>query len=164
MWHSTHNWAFACCCGESTPTLPSSHHSHPNRVWDDELLQDAVNLLSEEFPLQSDVPGGMPDYRRSLAVSFFFKFFWCVRSQLPGMLTFGLWEWLIDHHYWVICWDGTLQEAEEKKAFQLGRMSSQFCKLICRYFDSHAPSAATTLLSHLSIFPQVSLWSPVCTV
>lgn len=48
------------------------------------MLQDAVKLLLEEFPLKSDVPGGMPEYRRSLVVSFFFKFFWRVKSQLPG--------------------------------------------------------------------------------
>lgn len=48
------------------------------------MLQDAVKSLLEEFPLKSDVPGGMPEYRRSLVISFFFKFFWCVRSQLPG--------------------------------------------------------------------------------
>lgn len=50
------------------------------------MLQYAVQLLLGEFPLRSDVPGGMPEYRRSLTISFFFKFFWCVKSQLPGIV------------------------------------------------------------------------------
>ena len=48
------------------------------------MLQDAMKILLEEFPLPSDVPGGMPEYRRSLVVSFFFKFYWTVKSQMPG--------------------------------------------------------------------------------
>lgn len=47
-------------------------------------------LLLKEFPLSSDVPGGMPEYRRSLTVSFFFKFFWSVRGQLPGIKYFSV--------------------------------------------------------------------------
>ena len=56
------------------------------RCWDDEMLQKAMTLLLEEFPLASDVPGGMPEYRRSLIVSFFFKFYWTVRAQMPGLV------------------------------------------------------------------------------
>lgn len=48
------------------------------------MFQDAMPLLLEEFPLASDVPGGMPEYRRSLTVSFFFKFYWTVKGQIPG--------------------------------------------------------------------------------
>lgn len=54
------------------------------RSWDRDLLQETVSLLLDEFPLSSNVPGGMPEYRRSLMVSFFFKFYWSVTSQLPG--------------------------------------------------------------------------------
>ena len=54
------------------------------RVWDDDLLKDATSLLLKEFILPSNVPGGMPEYRRSLVVSFFFKFYCTVKSQLPG--------------------------------------------------------------------------------
>ena len=56
-----------------------------SRRWDNEMLQDAVKSLLDEFPLSSDVPGGMPEYRRSLTVSFFFKFYWTVKGQLPGL-------------------------------------------------------------------------------
>ncbi len=49
------------------------------------MLQEAMKLLLEEFPLPSDVPGGMPEYRRSLTSSFFFKFYWTVKSQMPGL-------------------------------------------------------------------------------
>jgi len=39
-------------------------------------------LLVEDFPLAVDVPGGMPAYRQSLAVSFFYKFFLLVTDWL----------------------------------------------------------------------------------
>ncbi len=50
------------------------------------MLQEAIKHLLDEFPLPSDVPGGMPEYRRSLTISFFFKFYWTVRSQMPGLV------------------------------------------------------------------------------
>ena len=57
------------------------------REWNEELLEQAVQLLLDEFPLASDVPGGMPEYRRSLAVSFFFKFYWTIKNMLPGKMS-----------------------------------------------------------------------------
>lgn len=59
---------------------------HLCRCWDDKMLSDAMSLLVEEFPLPSDVPGGMPEYRISLTLSFFFKFFWTVKSLMPGII------------------------------------------------------------------------------
>lgn len=56
-----------------------------SRCWDEEMLKDAIKLLLEEFPLPPDVPGGMPEYRRSLTISFFFKFYWTIRSQISGV-------------------------------------------------------------------------------
>lgn len=56
-----------------------------SRNWDDEMLQEAITLLLNEFPMPSDIPGGMPEYRQMLIISFFFKFYWTVRSQIPGL-------------------------------------------------------------------------------
>ena len=54
------------------------------RVWDEALLNEAVTSLMDEFPLASNVPGGMPEYRRLLVGSLFFKFYWSVTSRLKG--------------------------------------------------------------------------------
>ncbi|KAL9964449.1 hypothetical protein ACROYT_G028093 [Oculina patagonica] len=52
------------------------------RMWSDNILQDAYQLLAEDLPLTPETPGGQVDYRRSLASSFFFKFFLNVSQQL----------------------------------------------------------------------------------
>ena len=39
------------------------------------LLEDAMNTLEEDFDLRFGVPGGMASYRRSLALSFFYRFY-----------------------------------------------------------------------------------------
>ncbi len=55
-----------------------------NRPWNETTLNNACQLLLEDLPLSSDVPGGMPEYRRSLVTSFFFKFYLSVLSRLGG--------------------------------------------------------------------------------
>uniref|UniRef100_A0A0N5AMQ3 xanthine dehydrogenase n=1 Tax=Syphacia muris TaxID=451379 RepID=A0A0N5AMQ3_9BILA len=45
------------------------------KKWDKETMDFALDELSKEMHLAADVPGGMPRYRTSLALSFFFKFF-----------------------------------------------------------------------------------------
>ncbi|KAK4050059.1 hypothetical protein OIO90_005249 [Microbotryomycetes sp. JL221] len=40
----------------------------------DETLQEALDTLANEFNLGFDVPGGMPSYRKTLALSFLFRF------------------------------------------------------------------------------------------
>ena len=57
------------------------------RKWDDQLLQFALNSLTDELVLDPTVPGGMPDYRLSLALSFFYKFYLSVLQQYnPEMI------------------------------------------------------------------------------
>lgn len=46
-----------------------------HRKWNDDLLQLSLNGLTDELVLEPRVPGGMPDYRLSLALSFFYKFY-----------------------------------------------------------------------------------------
>ncbi|EFP11440.1 hypothetical protein CRE_14385 [Caenorhabditis remanei] len=50
--------------------------------WSQEFLNQALALLSEELKLPAGVPGGMSQYRLSLALSFFFKFFLEVSKKL----------------------------------------------------------------------------------
>ncbi len=49
--------------------------------WDDNLLSIVFKALSQEFVLPMNVVGGMTQYRQSLCLSFFYKFFLFVRSQ-----------------------------------------------------------------------------------
>lgn len=52
------------------------------REWNEALLQDACQLLSEEMALSPDAPGGMVAFRRTLTLSFFFKFYLTVVEKL----------------------------------------------------------------------------------
>ena len=52
------------------------------REWNEATLQEAIHLLSEELQLSTDAPGGMPEYRKSLVTSFFFKFYLTVSHLL----------------------------------------------------------------------------------
>uniref|UniRef100_A0A8C0VBS3 Xanthine dehydrogenase n=1 Tax=Cyanistes caeruleus TaxID=156563 RepID=A0A8C0VBS3_CYACU len=52
------------------------------RGWNDKLLQDACRLLSGEMDLSPSAPGGMVDFRRTLTLSFFFKFYLTVLQKL----------------------------------------------------------------------------------
>ena len=50
--------------------------------WNYELLERVYNHLVEEYPLSSDVPGGMVLFRRSLTLSLFFKAFVFISKNL----------------------------------------------------------------------------------
>ncbi|XP_010130959.1 PREDICTED: xanthine dehydrogenase/oxidase-like, partial [Buceros rhinoceros silvestris] len=52
------------------------------RDWNEKLLQDACRLLAGEMDLPPSVPGGMVDFRRTLTLSFFFKFYLTVLQKL----------------------------------------------------------------------------------
>jgi xanthine dehydrogenase/oxidase len=49
---------------------------------DPKVLEGAFNCLEQDFNLTFGVPGGMPVYRKSLALGFFFRFWHDVGSQL----------------------------------------------------------------------------------
>ena len=53
-----------------------------NKPWTSETLEEARKYLKKDLPLPDDVPGGQPEYRRTLAASFLFKFFVAVSLQL----------------------------------------------------------------------------------
>lgn len=55
-----------------------------NRVWNEDTLSKAYEMLTQDFPLPPQVVGGQPEYRASLAASFLFKFFVMVCKQLEA--------------------------------------------------------------------------------
>lgn len=52
------------------------------RFWNEKLLQEVCAGLAEELHLPPDAPGGMVDFRRTLTLSFFFKFYLTVLQKL----------------------------------------------------------------------------------
>lgn len=54
------------------------------KSWNQELLQDALKVLEKDILLKEDAPGGMVEFRKSLTLSFFFKFFLWVSHQMDG--------------------------------------------------------------------------------
>lgn len=54
------------------------------KYWNNELLQDALKILQEDIFLKDGAPGGMVEFRKSLTLSFFFKFFLWVSHQMDG--------------------------------------------------------------------------------
>ncbi|XP_029335509.1 aldehyde oxidase 3 isoform X2 [Mus caroli] len=52
------------------------------RCWDEEMLDDAGKMICEEVSLLMAAPGGMEEYRKTLAISFLFMFYLDVSKQL----------------------------------------------------------------------------------
>ena len=58
------------------------------REWDDDLFSTTCKILSEEMAVPISVEEGMAEYRLTLCLSFLYKFFVFVRSQiLPGAVS-----------------------------------------------------------------------------
>ncbi|KAL3718639.1 hypothetical protein ACJRO7_003719 [Eucalyptus globulus] len=55
------------------------------RTWNQELLQGALEVLRSDILIKENAPGGMVEFRRSLILSFFFKFFLWVSHEMDGM-------------------------------------------------------------------------------
>ena len=71
------------------------------KIWDEKLLGDALSSLKEEISLHENAPGGMIEFRKSLTLSFFFKFFLWVYSALNNSKE-----------------NGDLQQARQRSAIQ----------------------------------------------
>ncbi|RDD44883.1 Xanthine dehydrogenase/oxidase [Trichoplax sp. H2] len=50
--------------------------------WNTTLTESVIHLLNEDMPLPFSAPGGMIEFRKALAASFFFKFYLLVTSQI----------------------------------------------------------------------------------
>ncbi|KAF3452547.1 hypothetical protein FNV43_RR02980 [Rhamnella rubrinervis] len=59
------------------------------KIWNQGLLQDALKVLQKDILLKDDAPGGMVEFRKSLTLSFFFKFFLWVSHQMDGTECIG---------------------------------------------------------------------------
>ncbi|KAK2967440.1 hypothetical protein RJ640_022372 [Escallonia rubra] len=59
------------------------------KSWNKELLQGALTVLEQDILIKEDAPGGMVEFRKSLTLSFFFKFFLWVSHQMDGQEYFG---------------------------------------------------------------------------
>ncbi|OWM69193.1 hypothetical protein CDL15_Pgr025380 [Punica granatum] len=53
------------------------------KSWNQELLKGALEIFRSDIVIRDDAPGGMVEFRRSLTLSFFFKFFLWVSHQAP---------------------------------------------------------------------------------
>ncbi|KHN33344.1 Xanthine dehydrogenase [Glycine soja] len=53
--------------------------------WNQDLLQNALKVLQKDILLKEDAPGGMVEFRKSLTLSFFFKFFLWVSHQMGSI-------------------------------------------------------------------------------
>lgn len=58
------------------------------KKWTQDLLQGALKILEDDILLKEDAPGGMVEFRKSLTLGFFFKFFLWVSHQLDGNNSF----------------------------------------------------------------------------
>ncbi|XP_022988003.1 xanthine dehydrogenase 1-like isoform X2 [Cucurbita maxima] len=52
------------------------------KIWDQVLLKDALKVLEEDILLHENAPGGMVEFRKSLTLSFFFKFHLWVSHEM----------------------------------------------------------------------------------
>eukprot|EP00061_Rhincodon_typus_P010225 g34350.t1 len=52
------------------------------KKWNKSMLQEACSLLADELTLSPSAPGGMVQFRRTLTLSFFFKFYLSVLQKL----------------------------------------------------------------------------------
>eukprot|EP00164_Ancoracysta_twista_P007973 GFYU01011433.1.p1 GENE.GFYU01011433.1~~GFYU01011433.1.p1 ORF type:complete len:1346 (-),score=473.75 GFYU01011433.1:262-4254(-) len=61
---------------------PNTEKSAVGKVWNDDLLALVTEGLIGDLPLDAEAPGGMIEFRRSMTLSFFFKFYIKVRGHI----------------------------------------------------------------------------------
>ncbi|EOA15923.1 hypothetical protein CARUB_v10004017mg [Capsella rubella] len=55
------------------------------KIWNKGLLQDALEVIQKDVLIKEDAPGGMVEFRKSLTLSFFFKFFLWVSHHVHNV-------------------------------------------------------------------------------
>ncbi|XP_072912174.1 xanthine dehydrogenase/oxidase isoform X2 [Hemitrygon akajei] len=68
--------------GPTTVSAKKTCQELLGKQWNEELLQNACSLLASELILPPSAPGGMVQFRRTLSLSFFFKFYLSVLQKL----------------------------------------------------------------------------------
>ncbi|XP_051157348.1 xanthine dehydrogenase-like [Leptopilina boulardi] len=71
--------------GPTTIVAKKTSESLIGEKWNRGILDKTYNNLLKEFSLSDDAPGGMVSYRKSLALSLFFKAFTFVENQLESI-------------------------------------------------------------------------------
>uniref|UniRef100_A0A8C5QI35 FAD-binding PCMH-type domain-containing protein n=1 Tax=Leptobrachium leishanense TaxID=445787 RepID=A0A8C5QI35_9ANUR len=61
--------------GSTTLSAKNTSQALIGRHWNEEMLQEACRLALEEISITPSAPGGMVEYKRTMTISFFFKFF-----------------------------------------------------------------------------------------
>jgi xanthine dehydrogenase/oxidase len=59
-----------------------THAYFSDKPFSYQTLEDALSILGAEIDLPYDVPGGMPSFRKTLALSFLFKFWNAISVEL----------------------------------------------------------------------------------
>lgn len=72
----------AAHANDSEVQIGTLSHLFSGSLWNEDLLQNVCAGLAEELKLSPDAPGGMVDFRRTLTLSFFFKFYLTVLQKL----------------------------------------------------------------------------------
>eukprot|EP00126_Sphaerothecum_destruens_P011311 Sdes_comp20895_c0_seq2m18031 len=75
------------CFGGMAATSSFAKHAESfllGKIWSQNLVTPALEALDLDFPLDKSSPGGMAEYRKSLAASFLFKFFMIVSQKISS--------------------------------------------------------------------------------
>lgn len=68
--------------GPTTVCTLKTAETLKNLTWNEDMVNVAFKLLNSELTLDSSVPGGMPEYRKSLCLSLFFRFYIYVLNEI----------------------------------------------------------------------------------
>uniref|UniRef100_A0A452R6I2 Aldehyde oxidase n=1 Tax=Ursus americanus TaxID=9643 RepID=A0A452R6I2_URSAM len=74
--------------GAATVSAQKSCQQLVGRPWNELMLEEACRLLLEEVSLPGWAPGGKVEFKRTLVVSFFFKFYLEVLQELKKLVKF----------------------------------------------------------------------------
>ncbi|KAM8934727.1 aldehyde oxidase 1-like [Pelodytes ibericus] len=75
------------CIGSTTLFSNRTSKALIGRHWDEEMLSEACKLILEDVPLPPSASWGKVEYRRTLTISFFFKFYLQVLQSLQKPVT-----------------------------------------------------------------------------
>ncbi|XP_075466161.1 aldehyde oxidase 1-like [Ascaphus truei] len=73
--------------GSTTVYAKNTSHAFIGRQWDEKMLSEASRMVVEEVILPGSAPGGMVEYKRTLAISFLFKFYLQVSQEMNKPVT-----------------------------------------------------------------------------
>uniref|UniRef100_A0A3B4BDJ8 2Fe-2S ferredoxin-type domain-containing protein n=1 Tax=Periophthalmus magnuspinnatus TaxID=409849 RepID=A0A3B4BDJ8_9GOBI len=65
-----------------TPALTCQRIRGCSRSWGEDLLSEACSSLTEEVRVSASIPGGKHEYRKTLVLSFFYKFYMYVTEEM----------------------------------------------------------------------------------